>query len=242
MGFEFATAGRIIFGCGSARQLGSCLRSIGRRVFVVTGVRWERYGELLDSIREMIEGMHYQAWCFQNTASPGAAERRMQNVQLLVESLRRNLADDSSDIEEAISKLRGDDRRFGFQPIFNGEDFTGWTGAVGWLSDLLAIVAIAIGLGGSVAMGVFQVKDGVDALFGLTDTGMGLTLGILAVLVLSYILPLTVDLGRGMALLSNAAMFVAAASTAAFISSRVYWVVSMGSYLDDPPPPAMITA
>jgi len=83
------------------------------------------------------------------------------------------------------------------------------TAAVGWLADLMAIVAIAIGLGGSVAMGVFQVKDGVDALFGLTETGMGLTLGILVILVLSYILPLTVDLGRGMALLSNAAMAVA---------------------------------
>ena len=38
------------------------------------------------------------------------------------------------------------------------------TRGVGWLSDLLAIVAIAIGLGGSVAMGLFQVKEGVDAL------------------------------------------------------------------------------
>jgi glycine betaine transporter len=81
--------------------------------------------------------------------------------------------------------------------------------AVGWLADLLAIVAIAIGLGGSVAMGVFQVKDGIDALFGLQGTGLGLTLAVLAVLVLSYILPLTVDLGSGMALLSNAAMLVA---------------------------------
>ena len=68
------------------------------------------------------------------------------------------------------------------------------TRSVGWLSDLLAIVAIAIGLGGSVAMGVFQVKEGVDALFGLEGTGMGLTLGIFVVLCLSYILPLTVDL------------------------------------------------
>ncbi len=83
------------------------------------------------------------------------------------------------------------------------------TRGVGWLSDLLAIVAIAIGLGGSVAMGVFQVKEGVDALLGLEDTGIGLALGIFAVLCLSYILPLTVDLGRGMAVLSNTAMAVA---------------------------------
>jgi glycine betaine transporter len=83
------------------------------------------------------------------------------------------------------------------------------TRTVGWVSDLLAIVAIAIGLGGSVAMGVFQVKEGVDVLFGLQGTGLGLTLGIFVVLCLSYVLPLTVDLGRGMAVLSNTAMAVA---------------------------------
>jgi glycine betaine transporter len=83
------------------------------------------------------------------------------------------------------------------------------TRGVGWLSDLLAIVAIAIGLGGSVAMGVFQVKEGVDALFGLQGTGLPLALGIFVVLCLSYILPLTVDLSRGMAVLSNTAMAVA---------------------------------
>ncbi len=83
------------------------------------------------------------------------------------------------------------------------------TRSVGWLCDLMAIVAIAIGLGGSVAMGVFQVKEGIDALFGLRDTGMGLTMGIFSVLCLSFILPLMVDLSKGMALLSNAAMIVA---------------------------------
>jgi glycine betaine transporter len=96
-------------------------------------------------------------------------------------------------------------------PIIKVFGSNGLTRCVGWLSDLLAIVAIAIGLGGSVAMGVFQVKEGVDALFGLENTGMGLTLGIFVVLCLSYILPLTVDLGRGMAILSNSAMAVAGA-------------------------------
>ena len=80
---------------------------------------------------------------------------------------------------------------------------------IGWLSDLLAIVAIAIGLGGSVAMGVFQVKEGVEALFGLPDMGLWLTLGIFAALCLAYLPPLLVDLSRGMALLSNMAMAVA---------------------------------
>jgi glycine betaine transporter len=96
-------------------------------------------------------------------------------------------------------------------PILKTFGSNGLTRFVGGLSDLLAIVAIAIGLGGSVAMGVFQVKDGIDALFGLENTGLGLALGIFVVLCLSYILPLTVDLGKGMALLSNLAMAVAGA-------------------------------
>ena len=83
--------------------------------------------------------------------------------------------------------------------------------SLGWLCDLLAIVAIAIGLGGSVAMGVFQVDAGLKALLGLSETGLAFSLGIFAVLVLSYTLPLMVDLGKGMALLSNLAMLLAGA-------------------------------
>ena len=85
------------------------------------------------------------------------------------------------------------------------------TESVSWLSNLLAIVAIAIGVGGSIAMGVFQVKDGIDTLFGLSGTGLGLTTVVFAVLCLSYFPALIVDLSSGMARLSNAAMAVAVA-------------------------------
>jgi glycine betaine transporter len=84
-----------------------------------------------------------------------------------------------------------------------------WTRGVGWLSDLLAIYAIAIGLGGSVAMGVFQVQSGVESLFGLERTGLGMAMVIFVLLVISYILPLMVDLSHGMARLSNTAMAIA---------------------------------
>lgn len=85
------------------------------------------------------------------------------------------------------------------------------TQSVGWLSDLLAIVAIAIGLGGSIAMGVFQIKEGIDALFGLEGTGMGLAMIIFAVLCIAYFPPLFIDLSKGMATLSNLAMGIAIA-------------------------------
>lgn len=84
-----------------------------------------------------------------------------------------------------------------------------WTRVVGGLSDLLAIVAIAIGLGGSVAMGVFQIQSGVVTLFDLEGGSTALSMAIFVALVLCYLLPLTVDLGKGMALLSKTAMAIA---------------------------------
>ena len=89
---------------------------------------------------------------------------------------------------------------------FSGEK---WSSGVGWLTDLLSIYAIAIGLAGSVAMGVFQVQDGIAALFNWEQTGLTLSLAVFGVLVLAYILPLMVDLSKGMALLSNTAIIIA---------------------------------
>ena len=83
--------------------------------------------------------------------------------------------------------------------------------STGWLMDLLSIYAIAIGLAGSLALGVFQVQDGVAVLFNLETNGPGLQLTIFAILCISYILPLTVDLSKGMAILSNTAIIIAVA-------------------------------
>ncbi len=42
----------------------------------------------------------------------------------------RNLAVREIDSDEAISRLRGDDAKFGFTSLFNGQDLSGWQGAV----------------------------------------------------------------------------------------------------------------
>lgn len=83
------------------------------------------------------------------------------------------------------------------------------TRSIGWICNLLAIVAIAIGLSGSVAMGVFQVQQGVNVLAGWQEPGLTVSLAIFVVLCISFTLPLLVDLGKGMALLSNVAMGIA---------------------------------
>ncbi len=84
-----------------------------------------------------------------------------------------------------------------------------WSKIVGWLSDFMAIVAIAIGVGGSIAMGVFQVADGVDVMMGGDKAAGWLIAAVFAVMVMAYLPPLLLDLGSGMSRLSNMAMTIA---------------------------------
>ena len=92
------------------------------------------------------------------------------------------------------------------ETLFPGER---WARLVGWLSDFMAIVAIAIGVGGSIAMGVFQVADGVDVMLGGDKAAGWLIAAVFVVMVAAYIPPLLADLGAGMSRLSNAAMIIA---------------------------------
>jgi glycine betaine transporter len=111
-----------------------------------------------------------------------------------------------------------------------------WTQIVGGISDLSAIVAIAIGVGGSIAMGVFQVQGGLENLFEIKSTGTTLALTIFSVLFIAYILPLMVDLNRGMAIISNTNMlgatllmlFVLLAGPTHYLMSAI--IESLGEY------------
>jgi alcohol dehydrogenase class IV len=49
-GFEFATAGRIVFGAGRAAELPGILAGMGTRVFVCTGTSASRYAALLSEV------------------------------------------------------------------------------------------------------------------------------------------------------------------------------------------------
>ncbi len=80
-------------------------------------VRWiERVTRLcfesdaIAAIREMINDMDYEGWLHQNSSSSKAAEKRMENVNYLIESLAKTLQrqedqDDDASIESAIGKL-----------------------------------------------------------------------------------------------------------------------------------------
>ncbi|MGF1447235.1 MAG: BCCT family transporter [Pikeienuella sp.] len=90
--------------------------------------------------------------------------------------------------------------------LFPGER---WARIVGWSSDFLSIVAIAIGVGGSIAMGVFQVGDGIALMIGADAAAPWLIGAVLVAMVAAYVPALLVDLGDGMSRLSTLAMAIA---------------------------------
>ena len=53
-----------------------------------------------------------------------------------------------------------------------------WVKPVAWVADLLAIYAIAIGLAGSLAIGIFQVQGGIQNLLGLEGGSTALQYGV----------------------------------------------------------------
>jgi ATP-dependent DNA helicase Rep len=65
----------------------------------------------IEAINEMIADIDYEAWLHQNVSSAKAAEKRMENIRYLIDSLANSLAkieednDGESDIGAAITKL-----------------------------------------------------------------------------------------------------------------------------------------
>lgn len=66
----------------------------------------------VNAIREMLNDIDYEGWLHQNSNTPKAAEKRMENVFYLVESLQKTLdktelddEDEDSRMEDAIAKL-----------------------------------------------------------------------------------------------------------------------------------------
>lgn len=63
-------------------------------------------GEPIEAIRLMIRDMDYYGWIDQNSSSPAVAERRIANVEILLDSLAKVLSqDEDSNIKDAITRL-----------------------------------------------------------------------------------------------------------------------------------------
>lgn len=81
--------------------------------------------------------------------------------------------------------------------------------SLGFVADLVAVVAVAFGIAGSLGMGVMQINAGLADVFGTPADSLTFLMGILAVLILFYMIPITTDLGQGIKFLSNLNLAVA---------------------------------
>lgn len=96
---------------GFAQRVKSdALEKLRRFTHWMNGVRQRCYQhDPISVIREMIDDMGYGDWLRQNSSTPQVAERRMENVYTLLESLKKMLGEDEGDAQDklgaAIAKL-----------------------------------------------------------------------------------------------------------------------------------------
>jgi ATP-dependent DNA helicase Rep len=64
-----------------------------------------RGGNAISAIRQMLREIEYRTWLDNLSSSEEVADRRMANVDFLVDSLQRVMQDESVDIDEAIARL-----------------------------------------------------------------------------------------------------------------------------------------
>ncbi|HSH42073.1 MAG TPA: BCCT family transporter [Arenicellales bacterium] len=86
-----------------------------------------------------------------------------------------------------------------------------WVPAAAYLANVTAVIAIALGVAGSIAMGVFQLQRGLFVVTELDPYALNVSITILGVLVAVYCLPLVMPLDKGVKWLSNANMLLAVA-------------------------------
>lgn len=130
-------------------------------------------------------------------------------------------------------------RDTGFRPgaVLSAELRGRWVPGLAYAANVTAVVAIALGVAGSIAMGVFQLQRGLFVVAEVDPYSLSVSLYILAVLVAVYCLPLVMPLDKGVKWLSNANMLLAVAvllflllaGPTAFLMRGV--VTALGDYL-----------
>lgn len=86
-----------------------------------------------------------------------------------------------------------------------------WAAPTAQAADVLAILAVAFGVAGSIAMGTMQVHSGLTELFGIPADSAAVDWGILAALFVTYMASSATGLDKGIRILSNLNMMAAIA-------------------------------
>lgn len=94
-------------------------------------------------------------------------------------------------------------------PIEEGFKDKKWSKKVAGLTNVVAASAAALTMAASIGMGVFQVKNGLEAITGFDLTGLTYSLIILFVLFLVYTLPALLPVKKGMKVLGDVNVIIA---------------------------------
>ncbi len=116
-----------------------------------------------------------------------------------------------------------------------------WTAPVGYLADLVAVVAVVFGVAGALAMGTKQLQAGLNATSGLSATDPLVGVGLLALATAAYLTSATTSVDKGIKLLSNLnitlaiglMLFILAAGPTAFLLRG--FANALGDYLSSLP-------
>jgi glycine betaine transporter len=84
-----------------------------------------------------------------------------------------------------------------------------WVEPVSGASDLVAVLAIAFGVAGSIGMGTFQLHTGLAAVGLVPDESLAVDMTILGVLIVAYLASASTSLDKGIQILSNVNMALA---------------------------------
>lgn len=86
-----------------------------------------------------------------------------------------------------------------------------WVPPVAWLADLVAVLAVTFGIAGSTATGILQMQAGLHLVAGLPASSLEVTLGLLGLLMATYMTSTATGLDKGIKWLSNLNMLLAVA-------------------------------
>ncbi len=111
-----------------------------------------------------------------------------------------------------------------------------WVGPVALLADVIAVLAVAFGVAGSLGMGTLQVQAGLHTVTGVSDTSLTVRVVILVTMGVCYMLSASTGLDKGIKWLSNINMvlagilllFVLGSGPTGFLLST--FVTSLGDY------------
>ncbi len=84
-----------------------------------------------------------------------------------------------------------------------------WVRPVAWIADLIAVLAVAFGVAGSLGMGTMQVQAGLHVVIGTPEESLLMSMAILVALVICYMTSAATSLDKGIKWLSNINMGLA---------------------------------